>query len=206
MKQDLKPTRAELRVLKRRLGVVRWGHKLLKRKQEALMAEFFKNLAQYREAERATAVAMAAAGRAVTLAEMAAGRVNLWSFAMTRAGRMTVATGRTGFMGTTLPEIRPVHDHRETELIPGESVYNFQAALEAEKLVAQLIHLAAVEARTRVLLDEIERTKRRVNALERRVIPSLEEDQKFIEGRLDELEREALFALKRIRAKIGTRQ
>lgn len=206
MNQDLKPTRAELRALKRKLGVVRWGHTLLKRKQEALMAEFFKNLALYREAEQATARAMAAAGRVATLAEMAADRVNSWSFAMTRAGRMGVTVGRTGFMGTTLPELEHVHDRRETELIPGESVYNFQAALEAEKLVEQIIHLAAVEARTRVLLDEIERTKRRVNALERRVIPGLEEDRKFIEGRLDELERESLFALKRIRAKIGTRQ
>ena len=206
MNQDLKPTRAELRNLKRRLGVVRWGHTLLKRKQEALMAEFFKNLAQYREAEQAAAREMEKAGRAVTMAEMAAGRADSWSFAMTRAGLTAVEVGRTGFMGTTLPELRPLPGRRYAGLTPGESAYNFRAAHEAEKLVEQIIHLAAVEARTRVLLDEIERTKRRVNALERRVIPSLEEDKKFIEGRLEELERESLFALKRIRAKIGARQ
>jgi V/A-type H+-transporting ATPase subunit D len=52
---------------------------------------------------------------------------------------------------------------------------------------------------------EVERTKRRVNALEMKVLPQLERDRDFIQSRLDEMERESLFALKRVRSKVRTR-
>jgi V/A-type H+-transporting ATPase subunit D len=58
---------------------------------------------------------------------------------------------------------------------------------------------AEVETTTRKLLDEIDRTRRRVNALEFKVLPELKEAAHMIRFRLEELERENIFRLKRIK-------
>ena len=87
----------------------------------------------------------------------------------------------------------------------GYGVYNSSAvdeAAEAYERVAEKIILAAeVETSMRKLLNEIEKTKRRVNALEFVVIPNLDKVRSFIQLRLEEIERENIFRMKRIKAK-----
>jgi V/A-type H+-transporting ATPase subunit D len=70
-----------------------------------------------------------------------------------------------------------------------------------ETLVETLVQAAEIETTMKKLLDEIEKTKRRVNALEFKVIPELQEAEDFIELRLEEMERENTFRLKRIKDK-----
>jgi len=205
VRQDLKPTRAELRETKRKLIVVRRGHKLLKRKQESLMLEFLRGLDNYRKAEKEAADAMKKSQYAQAVAEMVSDRMGIWSFAMTRAGENAVEMGRKFFMGVRLPEIRPAAGARPL-FIPGEPPQCMEAAVAADEFVRKLIKLASIEGQLRALLDEIERTKRRVNALELKITPSLEEDKRFIEAHLEEMERQGLFSLKRIRAKLAANE
>ena len=68
-------------------------------------------------------------------------------------------------------------------------------------LVEAIIMSAEIETTMKRLLDEIEKTKRRVNALEFKVIPELTAARDFIKMRLDEMEREELFRMKRIKAR-----
>ena len=81
----------------------------------------------------------------------------------------------------------------------GTSIRVDEAVHAFEKLSEMIILAAEGETTMKKLLDEIESTKRRVNALEFKVIPNLEEIAKYISFRLEELERESIFGLKRIK-------
>ncbi|MDD1713633.1 MAG: V-type ATP synthase subunit D, partial [Methanoregulaceae archaeon] len=76
-----------------------------------------------------------------------------------------------------------------------------ETASAYEDLVEAVIESAEIETTMKKLLEEIESTKRRVNALEFKVIPELTEARDFIKMRLDEMEREELFRLKKIKAR-----
>ncbi len=75
-----------------------------------------------------------------------------------------------------------------------------ETATAYEELVDAIVRAAEIETTMKRLLDEIESTKRRVNALEFKVIPELTAARDFIKMRLDEMEREELFRLKKIKA------
>lgn len=206
MRPDLKPTRSELRETKRRLEVVRKGHDLLKRKQQSLMAEFYRALAAYKDAARAAAQAGREARQAALIADMAIGQSGIWSYALTRAGRAGARNVTRHFMGVELPdfEFAPLATG-VPDLLPADPPQCARAAVAATRFVQHLTSLAGVEARVRVLVLEIERAKRRVNALEMKLMPQLEVERDFIQSQLDEMERASLFALKRVRSKITSR-
>ena len=83
----------------------------------------------------------------------------------------------------------------------GSSPYIDEAADSFGNLIERMVKAAEMEATLKRLLDEIEATKRRVNALEFKVIPELEEARVFIQLRLEEMEREETFRLKRFKNK-----
>ena len=83
----------------------------------------------------------------------------------------------------------------------GSSPYIDEAAESFGNLIERMVKAAEMEATLKRLLAEIEATKRRVNALEFKVIPELEEARVFIQLRLEEMEREETFRLKRFKNK-----
>jgi len=107
-------------------------------------------------------------------------------------------------MGVKVPKI----EHSEIKkafMERGYGIYTSAAVNEAadayEKVVEKILLAAEVETSMRKLLSEIEKTKRRVNALEFVVIPRLDNIKSFIQLRLEEMERENIFRMKRIKAK-----
>ena len=83
----------------------------------------------------------------------------------------------------------------------GSSPYIDEAADSFGNLIERMVKAAEMEATLKRLLAEIAATKRRVNALEFKVIPELEEARVFIQLRLEEMEREETFRLKRFKNK-----
>ena len=111
-------------------------------------------------------------------------------------------------MGVKVPKIE-ASEIKKAFMERGYGMFNSVAIDEAaeayEKLAEKIIIAAEVETSMRKVLNEIEKTKRRVNALEYVVIPQMEKVKDFIRLRLEEMERENIFRLKRIKKRIGAK-
>lgn len=205
MALDIKPTRSELINLKRRIKQTQKGYQLLKMKRDGLFHEFrllLKDLIdvrqelleRYREARRRIAVAAAVEGS-----------LTVRSAAMATLHTPVVEVTRRNIMGVVVPKVEGTAvsgglAERGVGIIGGSSFLD-EAAEGYERVVQLVIRMAEMEATLKRLLKEIESTKRRVNALEFKVIPEMQEAQGFIQLRLEELERESTFRLKRFKKK-----
>ena len=200
---DVKPTRMELIETKRKIKLSKSGYKLLKMKRDGLIMEFFELLPKvkdlrgqlselYKDAMEKLAIAVAADGK--TALESAANCLN-------KAPEVELSSNN--IMGVVVPAVKvsPVEKSLEDRGygLVGTSIRVDEAVHAFEKLSEMVILAAEGETTMKKLLDEIESTKRRVNALEFKVIPNLEEVAKYISFRLEELERESIFGLKRIK-------
>ena len=201
---DVKPTRMELIETKRKIKLSKGGYKLLKMKRDGLIMEFFELLPKvkdlrgqlselYKDAMEKLSVAIAADGK--TALESAANCLN-------KAPEVELSSNN--IMGVVVPAVKvtPVEKSLEDRGygLVGTSIRVDEAVHAFEKLSEMIILAAEGETTMKKLLDEIESTKRRVNALEFKVIPNLEEIAKYISFRLEELERESIFGLKRIKS------
>ena len=201
---DVNPTRMELIETKRKIKLSKGGYKLLKMKRDGLIMEFFELLPKvkdlrgqlselYKDAMEKLSVAIAADGK--TALESAANCLN-------KAPEVELSSNN--IMGVVVPAVKvtPVEKSLEDRGygLVGTSIRVDEAVHAFEKLSEMIILAAEGETTMKKLLDEIESTKRRVNALEFKVIPNLEEIAKYISFRLEELERESIFGLKRIKS------
>lgn len=202
---DVKPTRTELLVIKKKIAISESGYDLLKIKREGLIMSFFKILEDAKLIRKELVEQHKLAREDITIAATVDGdmAVKTASFAMSM--RPEIALSSRNIMGVPVPVIKGTKIRRKLEdrgygLI-GTSPYINDAARSYENLLELIIKAAEIETTMKKLLEEIERTKRRVNALEFKVIPQLKDAERFIELRLEELERENTFRLKRIKNK-----
>ena len=201
--QDYKPTRSVLLQLRRTRRMAERGHRLLKLKRDALIVEFFKVLDRAKSLRSDIVDKFVNAERKIAIASALEGSIGVRSVAYARQDVPTLELKTKNVMGIVVPKIdaksvrKPI-DKRGYGLI--QTTARIDEASEAyEDLVENIIIAAEIETTMRRLLDEIEKTKRRVNALEFRVIPELEGVEKFIRLRLEEIERENVFRLKRFK-------
>ena len=140
----------------------------------------------------------------MSLARVIESDLKIRSVALAVANSPEVEIGRKNIMGVVVPNIGEV-ELRKTALNRGYGLYTSaavdEAAAEYEKVVEKVVRAAEIETSMRKLLKEIEKTKRRVNALEFEVIPKLDRTKSFIQLRLEEAERENIFRMKIIKRK-----
>ena len=201
---DVKPTRSELIVTRRRIKLSISGHKLLKMKRDGLIIEFFELLPKVKDMRSQLVELYTVADKKLAVAMVADGKSALRSAANCVRTPPQVELSEYNIMGVVVPKIKVSTIQKSIEErgygLIGTSVRIDESVHAFEKLAEKVLEAAELETTMKKLLDEIESTKRRVNALEFKVIPQLEEVAAYITLRLEELERENIFRLKRIKA------
>jgi V/A-type H+-transporting ATPase subunit D len=202
--RDIKPTRSELIGLKRKIKLSERGYNILKMKRDGLILEFFKVLEKAKTTREDLQEKYRKAARMSDLANTVEGSISLKSAAFSVKETPSITLRPKNIMGVVVPEIeaskvRKGLFDRGYGLLATSSVMD-ETATAYEELVDAVVRSAEIETTMKRLLDEIESTKRRVNALEFKVIPELTAARDFIKMRLDEMEREELFRLKKIKA------
>jgi V/A-type H+-transporting ATPase subunit D len=145
------------------------------------------------------------AQRSINMARAMEGDVAVRGAAAALEEHPEITTQSKNIMGVVVPQIestkvRKSLDQRGYGLV-GTSARIDEAADAYEELLETIILAAEVETAMKKMLDEIEKTKRRVNALEFKLLPELHEAQEYIEQKLEEQEREEIFRMKKIKDK-----
>ena len=204
MAQDIKPTRSELLKVKKQIKLAKSGHSLLKKKRDGLILEFFEILKKAKTLREELVAEYKIALGKMNIARALEGDLKVKSIAMAVNEIPDIKLATKNIMGVKVPKIES-SDIKKAFMERGYGVYNSSAIDEAaaayERVVEKILLAAEVETSMRKLLNEIEKTKRRVNALEFVVMPKLQGVQNFIRLRLEEMERENIFRMKRIKAK-----
>lgn len=193
---NVNPNRMELSKLKRQLVVAKRGHKLLKDKQDALVKEFLVRarsvweLRRQIEKEISACYAGFSLARAQTLPQM------LEQSLMNAGGNMKVSVRFINIMSVNVPAFTLPEQPVELSYGLATSPGSLDVALEQFlKLMPRLVKLAAEEKALKSMALEIERTRRRVNALEHVMVPSFIEAIRSISMKLEEMERSTLARL-----------
>jgi V/A-type H+-transporting ATPase subunit D len=205
MALDIKSTRSELIKLKGRIKQTKNGYKLLKMKRDGLFHEFRQLLSVMIEAKKEITEAYRLAKQRIDLANAIEGGLAVRAAAIANSAHPEVEVERRNIMGVVVPSVsgtnlKSTFAERGVGFI-GSSPYIDEASDTFSELIEKIVTAAEMEATLKRLLEEIEATKRRVNALEFKVIPELEEAKVFIQLRLEEMEREETFRLKRFKNK-----
>lgn len=206
---QVNPTRMELITMKRRLVTARRGHKLLKDKRDEMVRQFLlrirENAALRRQVEQELGRAFGAFAMAGALMEPGSLRQAL----MYPARRAKIAITTQNILSVKVPKITVDQESLESSTIPyglAETSSQLDQAIAAmAQALPQLIRLAEVEKTCSMLADEIQKTRRRVNALEHVMIPQFEDTIRFISMKLDENERGSLTRLMKVKEMIRDR-
>jgi len=207
--REIQPTRSELLEVTKKIRLTKNGHNILKLKRDGLILEFFNILDQAKDLRQEIAKQYVQASEKIAIAGAVDGVIAVRSAAYALTVHPEIQLRSRNLMGVVVPEIKSSRivaplDERGYGII-GTSPRIDEAADAYEKLVETVVKAAELETTMKKLLEEIERTKRRVNALEFKVLPELEEIERFIRFRLEEMERDNIFRLKRIKSKAEKR-
>jgi V/A-type H+-transporting ATPase subunit D len=197
-------TRMELLKLRRRLEIARRGHKLLKDKQDELMRHFLELIAQNRNLRDEVEAKLLKAHSAFLMARAVMDRASLEAAIMFPKQKLSIQVSMEQVMNLRVPRF---------ELSSEGDVYAYgflstsgelDSALQLySEVLPDMIRLAEMERALQLLAEEIEKTRRRVNALEYVLIPNLQDTIAYIRMRLDEMERSNTIRLMKIKEMVA---
>ena len=201
------PTRMELKRLKERLKTAVRGHKLLKDKTDEMVRRFVVIAKQNKDLREQVEAELGDALRTFMFAKAMTETVVAEEALMMPARVVSLSCSKKTLMNVPIPVIEISEKGKDiypysfltvtSEMDSSVSVMN--------QLLTKLIKLAEVEKTTNMLADEIEKNKRRVNALENVLIPQTKETIKYIKMKLDENERASIVRLMKVKTIIENR-
>ena len=208
---NVNPTRMEMTKLKKRLVTASRGHKLLKDKQDELMRQFISLVKYTNELRKSVETELEGSLKDFVMARAVMSSEFLEEAVAYPKESISVEVGNKNIMSVNVPKMT---FKRQLEGDEG-SIFPYGFANTSSELddaisklyviLPKLLELAEVEKSTQLMADEIEKTRRRVNALEYMTIPQLQETIKYIRMKLEENERGALTRLMKVKEMIQSR-
>lgn len=198
------PTRMELTRLKKKLVTASRGHKLLKDKRDELMRQFLDMARENMELRKKVEAGIKAANTNFVIAKAGMNEQTLSTALMAPKQEVRIALGDRNVMSVDIP----VYDYK-TKSANLNDIYSYGFAFTSGELddavkslsdiLPDMLRLAEVEKSCQMLAAEIEKTRRRVNALEHVIIPETREGIKYISMKLDENERSTQVRLMKVK-------
>lgn len=194
----------ELTRLKRKLATARRGHKLLKDKRDELMRQFLGLVRENMELRRKVESGIRETNKGFALARSAMSDEAVRVAFMTPKQEVSLSIATKNIMSVEIPVYTP-----HTRTSNSNDIYSYGYAFTSGELddavkglndlLPDMLRLAESEKSCQLLSAEIERTRRRVNALEHILIPQMEEKIRFITMKLDENERSSQVRLMKVK-------
>ncbi len=199
---EVKVTRLELARIKARRKIAEKGLALLKSKRGALITEFFKQAIRLQDLNVNVANETEKAMESMKIAEAYNGRLAV-EMAAVEQQKANVSIKVSNIMGIKMPDIQK---SRAMQTNSYEVAFFPSAIADAknayEKLFSFLIDIAEKENALRKLLHEIEKLNKRANTIEKVTIPKLDMQAKYIEQRMDDMDRDTIVMLKFVKKKM----
>ena len=194
MAKTINPTRMELTNLKRRLGTAVRGHKLLKDKRDEMVRQFMIYIRRNNDLRQKMEAHLLAVSKNFSKARAEMGYLSMSEALLYPARSAEFEVGEKNVMSVDVPTITYTGATEEdTTEVPYAfaftSSYLDSSVMDLTKYLPELLELAEVEKTCNMLADEIEKTRRRVNALEYVMIPEMQTSIKFITMKLAENDR-----------------
>ena len=207
MAENIAPTRSNLLQQRDQLDLANRGADLLKRKRDALIAEFFDLVKTSLEARRALQETSKEAYFSLFLAKAWDGPEAVESLSLAETSGLDVDIKIENLFGVKVPQVQAPDFNHDLPFSPiGAGARTLDSAAQFRKLTEALVQVAATETRLRRVGEEIKKTSRRVNALEQIVVPRVKGRIKNIQSVLDQRALEEITVLKRIKAKLEARE
>ncbi len=205
--EEVRPTRSELLERKQQIALAEQGMDLLKQKRDALLIEFMGVMDETLRLSESLQKTVAEAQYSLAVAKAVDGTVTLRSAGMATKSEIVVDMTGTKIMGVSVPVVTKGESPIRSSFTRGYAVTGVTSRVDEtadkfERILDVIIEYADIETRLKRLGEEIQKTNRRVNALEQVTVPGLKEQVNYIRQTLDERAREDLFRLKKVKKKI----
>lgn len=203
-KTQVNPTRMELTKLKKKLATATRGHKLLKDKRDELMRQFLDMVRENKVLREKVEAGVAAANKNFVLARSTMADEVLNVSLMAPRQEVYLESRTRNVMSVEIPQFEyKTKTPDENDIYPYGFAFTSSDLDDAVKslqdVLPEMLRLAEIEKSCQLMAAEIEKTRRRVNALEHVMIPEMKEKIKFIKMKLDENERSTQIRLMKVK-------
>ena len=204
---NVNPTRMAMLGLKKKIKSAKRGHKLLKDKQDGLMQKFMEIIREAKRMREEVEEKLGAAFQNFIRAGSIMEDEFLEGALLFSTAMMELSVKTKNVMSVRIPQFKLKKEGEAINYGYLQTSGELDMALHSfQEVLPLLIELAEIEKSAEALADELEKTRRRVNALEYRMIPDLEDTIKFISMKLGEMERGAVINTMIVKEKIAAQE